>query len=171
MSDVAGAPGQRGQVVLGRNSPWFGAPWAFKEPRIDARISTSARCAATCDPERRRRSTGGPVLRKDEPTATISGKCLSVRTGTVAMLSSPSEHGPGHFPAPQHARPGPFSPKASGAPMGAVLVPALRQHDQCSECDRRDAGRLGGFTRRGRNLRPAPRRLKMTSDFGVTRAM
>jgi hypothetical protein len=38
--------------------------------------------------------------RKHEPTVTISGKRLSGRTGTMTMLSSPTEHGAGQSPVP-----------------------------------------------------------------------
>jgi hypothetical protein len=47
-----------------------------------------------------RRSTGDPLPRKNEPIATTSGKSLSGRTGTMTMLSSPTEHGAGQSPVP-----------------------------------------------------------------------
>jgi hypothetical protein len=68
-----------------------------------------------------RRSTGGPVPRKDEPTAPTSGKHRPVGRVPFGTLSSPTEHGPGQIPVPHTRRPGPFSPKASGATMGAML--------------------------------------------------
>jgi hypothetical protein len=43
-------------------------------------------------------SSGARLPRKQEPTAPISGKKPAGQTGTIIMLSSPSEHGPGFLP-------------------------------------------------------------------------
>jgi hypothetical protein len=72
-----------------------------------------------------RRSTGGPVPRKDEPIATTSSKGRPV-TDTVSPLSSPSqstpitEHGPGQSLCPIREA-WTILPQASGVAMGAVL--------------------------------------------------
>jgi hypothetical protein len=58
-----------------------------------------------------RRSTGSPLLRKHGPTATISGKGLSGRTGTIPRLSSPTEHGPGYSLCPHTREAGTASPR------------------------------------------------------------
>jgi hypothetical protein len=71
-----------------------------------------------------RRSTGGSVPRNSEPTATISVKCLSARTDTVAMLSSPSEHGPGHSLCP-HTRGRDHSPERVVIILGEITVAYL----------------------------------------------
>jgi hypothetical protein len=63
------------------------------------------------------------------------------------------------IPRAPHARPGPFSPNASGATSGAVLSAAIGATP---------VGWLGTLERGYR--RPAPREVTMTSDFGVTRA-
>ena len=59
------------------------------------------------------------VRRKNEPTATISGKSFVWSDGHDDHALIPIRARSRPFPLPQHARPGPFSSKASGATKGA----------------------------------------------------
>jgi hypothetical protein len=103
-----------------------------------------------------RRFTGGPVPRKDEPTAPTSGKHRSVGRVPFATLSSPTEHGPGQIPVPHTRRPGPFSPKASGATMGAMPGILLAGNTAVpSRLHMCRAGRPVG-ARQSRSARPFP---------------
>jgi hypothetical protein len=78
----------------------------------------TARCAATCGPERHVKAKGillvsarwpgaalysVPLPRKHEPAATISGKSLTSRTGTMTVLSSLLSTVPA-IPCAPHAR-------------------------------------------------------------------
>jgi hypothetical protein len=130
---------QRSRLVATPGGPPHeGKSWRMK-PSVACDITTAARrrfaiggrrfgpgCA------RGGRSTGGPRPRKREPTATISGKNLSGWTGTISMLSSPTEHGPGQSPVPHtqgRDQLPPISVAAFGRTVTALYSPQALTND------------------------------------------
>jgi hypothetical protein len=61
-----------------------------------------------------RRSIGGPVPRKNEPLRQHRARVFAGRRGTMTVLSSLSEHGPGHSLCPTREA-GTASPRNASA--------------------------------------------------------